>query len=207
LRLYGSSRSPFVRKVLVFAHETGLAGAVRLVPATVGLALPDPALMAISPLNRIPALCTDAGLVLCDSSLICEYLDSLHGAERLIPAGGEERWRVLQWNALAGGMLEQLVLWRFELLREPAARSEPLVAALELKVRSGLARFEADLPRLCERAFSIAHIALGCVLGYLDFRFAALDWRSAHPGLDPWHAALAERPSFQRTVHHDPSKT
>ncbi|HET9403501.1 MAG TPA: glutathione S-transferase N-terminal domain-containing protein, partial [Burkholderiales bacterium] len=95
MKLYWSSRSPYVRKVMIFAHETGLADRIEKVRTVVALTQPNRDLMRINPLGKIPTLITDEGAVLFDSTFICEYLDSLHGGTRLFPQAPEQRWQAL----------------------------------------------------------------------------------------------------------------
>lgn len=108
MKLYYSSTSPFVRKVNVFAIETGLDTQIEWVKTNPWQA--EDILTAENPLSKIPTLITDDGMVIYDSSVICEYLDSLHSGEKLIPPQGESRWQVLCLQALADGILDSGVL-------------------------------------------------------------------------------------------------
>src|SRR5262249_34143415 len=105
MKLFWSSRSPFVRKVMIAAHELGLADRLELVPVVVALAHPNDAVMAHNPLNKIPTLLTDDGQTLFESGLICDYLDGLAGTPTLFPTG-PGRWPALRWHALGTGLLE-----------------------------------------------------------------------------------------------------
>ncbi len=203
MKLYWSSRSPFVRKVMVFAHETGLASRIELARTLVVMSNPNLDLMKVNPLGKIPTLITDDGKVLHDSLLICEYLDSLHAGPRLFPPSGEERWQALLWHALGNGMLDALVLWRNETLKPQGQRGADLLAAFELKTRRAAAALESEADILRRMPFGIGHVAIGVALGYIDFRFPELDWRAGHPALAGWYAKFAERPSAQATVPID----
>lgn len=203
MKLYWSSRSPFVRKVMVFAHETGLAPRIELERTLVALSQPNRELMRRNPLGRIPTLVADDGRVLHDSLLICEYLDTLHAGTKLFPPAGEARWQALLWHALANGMLENLVLWRNETLKPEAQRGADLLAAFELKARNVVDALEADAAALAQAPFGIGHVASGVALGYIDFRFPGLAWRTGHPALAAWHAQFAQRPSALATAHVD----
>jgi glutathione S-transferase len=192
-----------VRKVMVFAHETGLASRLDLERTLVVMSRPNLDLMRENPLGRIPTLVTDDGKVLHDSLLICEYLDSLHGGRKLFPSTGDARWQALLWHALGNGMLETLMLWRNETLKPEPQRGADLLAAFELKTRRAVESLEAQSEALARAPFGIGHVALGVALGYIDFRFSGLDWRADHPALASWSSDFDQRPSAQATVHVD----
>ena len=198
MRLHWSPRSPFVRKVMAFAHETGLAPRIETVRSAVEMTRLNAGLMRLNPLNRIPTLIADDGQVLFDSTLICEYLDELHGGARLFPEAPRARWQALRWHALAEGMMEIAVLWRNEVLR-PQPSGEYL-KAFERKVSACVDFLEQDLDSIGGAKISIAHIAIGCALGYLDFRFPEFRWRDARPKLAAWFAAFSRRASMQETL-------
>lgn len=201
MKLHWSSRSPFVRKVMVFAHETGLADAIACRRTVVALTKPNPELLADNPLNKIPTLVLDDGTVLYDSTVICEYLDGLHDGATLFPRDGKERWTALRRCALGDGMLDFLLLWRNE--RERAAPSPDHLAAFAVKLAACLAALERDADDLAATPFGIGHIAIGCTLSYLDFRFADLDWRRQQPKIACWHAGFAQRASARATEARD----
>jgi glutathione S-transferase len=203
LKLHWSPRSPFVRKVMIFAHETGLADRFERVRTVVAMAKPNAALMQDNPLGKLPTMVLDDGRALFDSFVICEYLDGLHAGAPLVPRSGPERWEVLRWHALGNGLLDMLVLWRNERDREPKQRLQDLMQAFELKTRAALARLDEEAQELEAAQFGIGHIAIVCALGYLDFRFAGMDWRSPHPRLGAWFDAQSRRPSVQNTVPVD----
>ncbi len=92
MKLYWSSRSPFVRKVMVAAHEVGVAGRIATERVVVSAAAPNAAVMAVNPLNKIPTLVLEDGTALFDSRVICEYLDTLHDGPRLFPTGPGRPW-------------------------------------------------------------------------------------------------------------------
>ena len=198
MRLHWSPRSPFVRKVMAFAHETGLAGRIECVRSVVEMTRLNPELMRLNPLNRIPTLIADDGTVLFDSTLICEYLDELHPGARLFPEAPRERWEALRWHALGEGLMEISVLWRNEVLRSQPAGE--YLKAYESKVLAGVTFFEENIDSLEKAKISIGHIALGCALGYLDFRFPELRWRDARPRVTAWYEAFSLRPSMQATL-------
>jgi len=199
LKLHWSSRSPFVRKVMVAAHEMGLADRIETVPTLVTMTEANRDLMRSNPLGKIPTLVADDGIVLFDSTVICEYLDSLHAGTKLFPADPNQRWRALRWHALGDNLLDTLVLWRNEQLRPPAQQSPETIKVYELKTRNALDLLEAESGALAQSQFGIGHVSIGVVLGYLDFRFAGLGWREGHPKIAAWYAAFAQRPSARAT--------
>src|SRR5690349_15532170 len=170
MRLHWSPRSPFVRKVLLAAHELGLAGRIERVRTVVRMTRPNPGLLPDNPLSKIPTLVLADGTVLIDSVVICEYLDALAGGGILFPAAGPERWTALARHALANGLLDILILWRNERERPEGKRLPELLDSFALKTRTALDRLEREAPDLAATRFGIGHIALGCCLSYLDFR-------------------------------------
>jgi glutathione S-transferase len=204
MRLRWSKRSPFVRKVMVCAHEMGLVDRLELVETHVSMLKPHPDLMRSNPLGRIPTLETDDGQILYDSALICEYLDTLHKGRRLFPTEPERRWPALRRHALATGLIEVLVPWRNERLRPEVQRSPEILSHFELKTRNAVTAFEQEVEALTATPIDIGHVTMGCALGYLDFRFADLGWRRGHDRLAAWYETFAARPSMQATVLRDP---
>lgn len=186
---------------MVFAHEVDLVNRLEIVRSTVALTQPNAELMRVNPLSRIPTLVTDDGLVLFDSSLICEYLDSLHSGPKLYPSAGEPRWRALRWHALGTSMLEICILWRSELQRPSPAPA--FVDACALKINASLDTLEREVEDVAPAPFGIGHVALGVALGYLDFRFKDLPWRHGRKRLAAWEATFAKRPSAQATLPRD----
>lgn len=203
MKLHWSPRSPFVRKVMIFAHEAGLAGRIERVRTVVAMGKPNAALMRDNPLSKLPTLVLDDGRALFDSYVICEYLDGLHAGAPLVPKSGPRRWEALRWHALGNGLLDLLVLWRNERDREPQQQLRDLLDAFASKNSATLALLEREAPALEAAPFGIGHIAIACALGYLDFRFPDLDWRSAHPRIAAWHAAVSQRPSVRETAPAD----
>ena len=198
MKLLYSAASPYVRKVLVAAHELGLAGEIELVPQTVTPVSDPGEVAAANPLGKLPTLVTEDGLALYDSRVIVEWLDARSGG-RLIPPEGEPRWRALTVQATADGVLDAALLARYERwLRPEALRWAEWDAGQLGKVRRALdfleSGFEPDVeaPRLAE-------IAVACALGYLDFRFPDEAWREGRPRLAAFDARMAERPSMQAT--------
>ncbi len=199
--LYWSSRSPFVRKVMVVAHETGQAERIRTERVVVSNRTTNAEVMRDNPLGKIPTLRLPDGTVLYDSATICEYLDSQVDGPKLYPPAGPARWTALRRHALGTGLLDNLVLWRGA--REWPHRITDLEAALDAKTRAALDALEAEAPALARDPFTIGQITIGVALAYLDFRFGWLEWRTGRPALAAWHAEFSDRPSVRATAFVD----
>ena len=196
LKLHWSPKSPYVRKVVVCAHELGLVPRLQLVRSVAAMLKPNAAIMADNPLSKIPTLVREDGSTLFDSVVICEYLNHLANGP-LFPAQGEARWQALRWHAFGDGLLDALILWRNE--REREVPLQPLLDAFALKTRAALARLDTEAAALGAAPLSIGSITIGCALGYLDYRFDSFGWRGQAPQLAAWYAVLSQRPSFQAT--------
>jgi len=196
MKLHWSPKSPYVRKVMICAHELGILPRLELVRSVAAMLKPNAALMVDNPLSKIPTLVREDGSTLFDSIVICEYLnDQADGS--LFPKQGEARWQALRWHALGDGLLDALILWRNEREREHPLRA--LADAFELKTRASLKLLDAEADSIGSTPFSIGHVTLGCALGYLDYRFDAFGWRALEPRLADWFATMQVRPSFQST--------
>ena len=203
MKLHWSPRSPYARKVMVFAHEAGVTGRIEQVPTLVSMTAPNRELMRVNPLAKIPTLITDDGMALFDSSVICEYLDTLHGGAKLFPAASAGRWPALRWQALGNNMLDNLVPWRNERLRPQAQQSPETIAGFELKVRNAVGVLDAEAAALGKAALGIGHVTIAVALGYIDFRFSDLGWRNGNPKITAWYETFAKRPSMQATLPVD----
>ena len=197
MQLHWSPKSPYVRKVMICAHELQLVPQLELVRSVAAMLKPNAELMQANPLSKIPTLVLDDGQTLFDSVVICEYLDSRAGGS-LFPAQGPARWAALRWHALGDGLLDALILWRNE--REREVPLTLLLDAFELKIRACLRQMDDEAQALAELPFSIGHVAIGCALGYLDYRFDAFGWREIAPRLAEWASELRGRPSFRETA-------
>lgn len=195
MKMHWSPRSPFVRKAMIAIHELGLQDQVTCVRTVASPFKAHEGLMDDNPLSKLPTLVLDDGTVVYDSHVICEYLDSLHDRSRLFPAAWPERLVALRNEALGDGLMDLGLLWLIERLRGDGMQSADLVAANATKVERVLERMETDVTLLTDRPFDIGHLTIGTALGYLDFRFAFLDWRDGHPALADWHAGFLARPS------------
>ena len=201
MKLTFSPSSPFARKVRICAIELGLIDKIELVPAAVAPGTPNEKYAHdISPLRKLPALVLDDGSVLVDSFVICEYLDDLAGGGKLIPASGLARWKVKSEHAMLQGMLDAMLLCRYEsMLRPEALRWKVWYDDQWDRAWQGFARFEAR-PDILARPLDITQIALTCALGYADFRFPDCGWRKTFPKLDAFHEKMMQRDSVKSTV-------
>lgn len=199
MKLRYSAASPFVRKVMVVALETGLAPRIERVPTTVAPNQVNRDYQREQPLAKVPALTTDDGAVLYDSRVICEYLDSLNQGPKLFPAAGAARWTALRRQALGDGLCDAAVLTRYEtFLRPEEKRWDQWIDGQMRKVRGALDALEAEAPSL-GGGIDIGLIAIGCALGYMDFRYASEHWRSSRPKLAAWYEDFAARASMVET--------
>jgi glutathione S-transferase len=196
LRLHWSPKSPYVRKVMVCAHELGLLDRLELVRSVAAMLKPNDRLMQDNPLSKIPTLVLADGFTLFDSVVICEYLNDL-GDGSLFPRQGSDKWQALRWHAFGDGLLDALILWRNE--REREVPLQTLIDAFARKTQASLKQLDDEAQALTELPLSIGHVAVGCALGYIDYRFDALNWRATAPRLAEWHAELCKRESFQST--------
>ncbi len=194
MKLHWSPRSPYVRKVMIVAHELGLADRLETVRTVVGGTTPHLALMRENPLGKIPTLVMEDGSVLYDSPVICEFLDTLHDGPKLFPSW-PERLTALRRLALGDGMLDIALAWVGERFRPKEKQSMPHSTLWEAKIRACVDALETEAGPLAAEALAIGHIAIGVALSYLDFRFDDLQWREGHERLAAWHASFDARPS------------
>lgn len=198
MKLFNSGTSPFVRKVKVLLMETGQAHLVELETVAVSPMNPGDAVPASNPLGKIPCLVRDDGTSLFDSRVITRYLDSLHNGSKLYPEG-DALWTVLALEATADGIVDAAILMVYErLLREDAQRSPEWVEAQWLKISRALVYLDGQVKALTP--MSMASIAVGAALGYVDFRLDDRQWRSLAPALATWEAEFSKRPSMHATV-------
>jgi len=189
--------SPYVRKVMVVAHEVGVAD--RLTLTVVQTRESPQEIVPFNPLGKIPALVRDDGSVLYDSPVICEYLDAQFGGGRLLPASGDLRYRVMTRAALADGLLDAGILIRHERLRPAGQQSQEWIAWQLGKLFAGLDALEREAQTL-DGDLDLGTIGVGCALVYLPLRIAEANDPARWPRLAQWSAKLFERPSFARTI-------
>jgi len=202
MKLIASLGSPFVRKVRVVMAEKKIDYEMVLEQVWE----PDTQIATYNPLGKVPCLIMDDGGAMFDSRVIVEYLDTLTPVGKLIPQGSRERAEVKCWEALADGLLDAAVLMRVEhSQRPPELRSEAWKARQAAKVNNALRAMAlgiADHPWCTGNQFTLADVAVGCALFWLELRFPEFGWRSDYPTLARLADKLAERASFKDTVPH-----
>ncbi len=198
MKLIGSTTSPYVRKVRVVMAEKKLD--YQFVEEDVWSG--DTTITQSNPLGKVPCLVMEGGEALFDSRVIVEYLDTLSPVGKLIPAVGRERAEVKTWEALADGVLDALILARLEATWVHRKKEQRSQAWIDRQVGKAQASLKAMSQGLGDKPFcagiylSLADIAVGCALGYLDFRFPEIDWRSPYPNLAKLQDKLLQRSSF-----------
>jgi glutathione S-transferase len=201
MKLLGALTSPYVRKVRIVMAEKKLD--YQLVLEDVWT---SDAIQKANPLGKVPCLVMEGGEAVFDSRVIVEYLDTLSPVGRLIPGNGRERAEVRTWEALADGTTDACIEARLEQTwsgRTDDQRSQAWVTRQMGKVNAAIiamSRGLGDKPFATGIHFTLADIAVGCALGYLDFRFPQIDWRTPHPNLGRLAAKLAQRQSFIDTL-------
>jgi glutathione S-transferase len=200
VKLFFSPASPFVRKVLVSAAERGIADLIEKLPSAAHPINQDRTILAHNPTGKVPTLITTSGEPIYDSRVICEYLDSIGDAPPLHPVPGPDRWHALVLQSAADEMVDAALLARYEV----AARPEPLrwsewSAGQVTKILSTTDDFEARWIDHLRGHLDVGVVATACALGYLDFRFPEINWRSGRSGLAAWYADFAARPSMVAT--------
>lgn len=203
MKLLYQTHSPYARKVLVFAHEAGLASQIEVVHHETSPTRRNEAVYAQNPLGKVPVLLRPAGQApLFYSQVICEYLDTLHHDRPLIPAGGEARWAALRLQAAAQGLADAGVALRWETVRRPLDRRyPPLQEGYAGKLAATFDWLEWELDT--DAPVHIGHIALATALDWLEFRglpgFREDAGGRARRRLGAWFDAFVSRPSMQAT--------
>ena len=200
MKLFFNHASPFARKVMVCAHELGIADRIEIETLTLSPVDPSPAVIAASALGKIPTLVMDDGSALFDSRAICEYLDSLSAGAKMFPPAGPARWAALRMAALGDGICDTGVGLRYETLLRPKEFQWPeWVAAQRTRMTRSFQeiedRYTGDIAGV-----GIGSIAIGCALGYMDFRFPDIGWRDGRPKLTAWYETFVARPSMAETM-------
>jgi glutathione S-transferase len=200
MKLIGSVTSPYVRKVRVVLAEKKLDYAFELE----NVWSQDTKISASNPLGKVPCLVMEDGSAMYDSRVIAEYLDTLTPVCKLLPANSRDRANVKVWEALADGVGDAAVLAYLERTQRPAElQSQAWIDRQMGKVSNSLQVMSDNLgeqPFCMGIHYTLADVAVGCVLGWLLLRFPAIDWRGEHPNLARLFDKLSERPSFKDTV-------
>lgn len=201
MKLIGSNASPYVRKVRVVMAEKRLD--YQFVQEDVWAA--DTTIAQSNPLGKVPCLVMEGGEAMFDSRVIVEYLDTLSPVGKLIPQQGRERAEVKTWEALADGVMDAGVLCRLEATwagRADGERSQAWMDRQRAKMTHGIAAMAkglGDKPFCSGIHLSLSDIAVGCALGWIEFRFPDIDWRSQYGNLAKLQDKLMLRPSFADT--------
>jgi len=201
MKLIGSNASPYVRKVRVVMAEKRLD--YQFVQEDVWA--PDTTIASSNPLGKVPCLVMEGGEAMFDSRVIVEYLDTLSPVGKLIPQQSRERAEVKTWEALADGVMDAGVLCRLEATwagRVDGERSQAWMDRQRAKITGGIAAMAkglGDKPFCSGIHLSLSDIAVGCALGWIEFRFPDIDWRGQHSNLAKLQDKLMLRPSFAET--------
>ncbi len=202
MKLIGSLTSPYVRKVRIVLAEKKIE--YKFVEENVWG--PDTRIHDVNPLGKVPCLVMEDGSAIYDSRVIVEYLDTLTPVGKLIPGSGRERAEVRTWEALADGTMDAAATARLEQTwpqRAPEQRSQPWVDRQLGKIHAALKAMSVGLGEsnwLCGTHLTLADIAVGAALGYVDFRNPEIDWRGDYPNLNKLYERLMQRASFRDTA-------
>jgi glutathione S-transferase len=200
MKLFHSPTSPYVRKVMVTAIEKGLDGQIEKIPTSVTPIKREGDLPSRNPLGKVPCLITDDGRALFDSPVICAYIDSLK-SPALIPADAKGRFDCMTLEALADGFLDAGILLRYESALRPEDKRWPeWVDGQMAKITGAMDALETTYAGQLSGPLTVGQIAVGCALGWFDFRYGHVDWRASRPTLAAFAKALGERPSMKATV-------
>ena len=200
MKLLGSAPSPYTRKVRIVLAEKKVECDFEVADVLP----PENPVNAINPLGKVPTLVLDDGTALFDSRVIVEFLDGVSPLARLIPDDNRDRVAVRRWEALADGALDAGLLIRYESLRPKKEQSAAWTDKQTGKLKRSLAMIAAELgdrPWCHGERYSLADIAVGCCLGWVEFRKpAGIDWRAGYPNLDRYYEKLMDRPAFADTA-------
>ncbi len=199
MKLIASPTSPYARKVRIALAEKKIE--FTLVDDSPWS--PDSTVPGLNPLGKVPVLVLDDGATLFDSRVIVEYLDTVSPVSRLIPEPSRQRIAVKRWEALADGVCDAAVAIILERKRPARQQSADAIGWQRQKVERGVAEFARELgdkPWCSGDSYSLADIAVGCALGYLDLRHPDLDWRGQHANLARLAEKLGKRPTFAETA-------
>ena len=197
MKLFITPTSPYARKVRIVLAEKHIDCELVVVPS---LAAPDSPVILHNPLGKVPTLVLDDGDSLYDSVVIVDYLDHKTPVARLIPQDNNHRALVRRWEALADGVCDAAVAAVMERRRPPEKQDAATIERQMQKVERGLktmSEYMGDARWAAGDRFTLADIAAGCVLGYLDLRMPEIGWRELYPNLGAWYEQMLMRPSFR----------
>jgi len=198
MKLLAATASPYTRKVRIVLAEKKIECDLQMVD----VAPVENPVNPHNPLGKIPTLILDDGTALYDSRVIVEYLDNVSPISRLIPDNNRDRSAVRRWEALADGVLDAGLLWRYESLRDKKEQSGAWQGKQLARMRRGMEQLAKEIGAFCHgERYSLADIAVGCCLGWLDFRKpGAVDWRAEYEPVSRHYDKMMERPAFADTV-------
>lgn len=200
MKLYHALASPFVRKVMIALHETGLLAQVELAPVAISPVAPGDEVPAHNPLGKIPCLELDNGKSLYDSRVITRYLASLAPNAGLYPEG-DALWDTLTLEATADGLMEAAVLMIYEVRVRPSDKVfDGWLEAQWLKIDRTLSVLESRWMEHLNGPKTMGVLGIAAALGYIDFRHGDRGWRASHPVLAAWDAEISKHPSLAATV-------
>lgn len=189
MKLIHSPASPFVRKVRATAAQLGIANDITLMPVKTTALDTAPEVRAANPSGKIPALITDDGKAIFDSRVICRYLNDRAGGS-LYPDA--RIWDVLTMEAAADEIMVAGVVISYEMRLRPAeVQYAPWMDAQWSKITHTTQAFNSNWRDHLSGPVDAAQIALGCALGYLDFRHGARNWRAGCDNLVAWYEDFA----------------
>lgn len=191
MKLLYTKRSPFARKVRVLALEKG----IQLECIDENLQNKSSRLLDSNPLGKVPTLLLDNGEIVFDSSVICQYLDTLNSSKQFIPSELKARIEVLKWEALSDDLMVAGINLFMEKMRHPSDFNKEFVAAQEMNIRHAYAYIETNLNQL--KDFNLAAVAVASAIGYIHFRLPAL---RVEGKLASWFEEINQRPSMKETV-------
>jgi glutathione S-transferase len=198
MKLLAATASPYTRKVRIVLAEKKIECDLQMVD----VAPVENPVNPHNPLGKIPTLILDDGTALYDSRVIVEYLDNVSPISRLIPDNNRDRSAVRRWEALADGVLDAGLLWRYESLRDKKEQSAAWQGKQLARMRRGMEQLAKEIGAFCHgERYSLADIAVGCCVGWLDFRKpGAVDWRAEYEPVSRHYDKMMERPAFADTV-------
>ena len=205
MKLLHGGLSPFVRKVMILAHEKNIVRELELEASPVNPLQPMESVIKVNPLGKIPALVLNNGSAIYGSTLICEYLDENYPVPKFFPRG-DDRWTALRLNNLADGILEAGNLVRIESLRPDGLKWQQWEEVQVLKVRNALDALENEARNLKIDNPSIGEVATACALGWLEVRLEQIAWQDNRPNLVQWYKKISERPSLEATAPKVPNR-
>lgn len=203
LKMYHSAASPFVRKVLVCAHEKGVVDGIENLPSKAWPVKRDPEIVRDNPSGQVPSAIMEDGSPLFDSRVICAFVDTMSDENPLLPADTKARFAAMTLEALGDTLLGAALLCRYESVLRPSKFYWDLWHDSQMeKIDSALDDLEGRWMETLNGPVSIGTITIGCALGYLDFRFPDKDWRTGRPKLTAWYDNFVKRPSMAVTMPH-----